>query len=883
VQPTKWCPKAPEPLLEQELARSLGISPLTARLLVNRNILTPREARIFLWGTPEDMYPPEMMRDLPALAGAIAEAVKAGEKILVYGDYDVDGMTATAILVKAIRLLGGDAVYYVPRREEGYGVHTEPLLRAASDGVRLAVTVDCGVTAHKAVQAAAALGMRLLVTDHHRPQGDLPETLVVNPRRADCSYPFKELAGAGVAMKVAQFLLASRFRDHDAEFFGLACLGTIADVVPLTGENRLLVRFGLPGLRKNAGLNALAAAVGLSGEISVRDVAYILAPRLNAAGRLGDARVGIDLLLSEDPLEQSSLVEELLHFNQVRQELEGRIMAEILAAMSTWEAVPPVAVFSGEGWHPGVTGVVASRMAEQLGRPVLVVAVDGDEARGSARCGPGFDIFSVLDACRSYLTEFGGHRCAAGFSLPSKDLEAFAAAVVKEVERGAGFESAPVDIDAVVRLADLSVDVVEEIERLAPWGHGNPEPRLGVLGAEVLDARPVGRDGAHLKMTVRKEGGAPVGAIAFRRGGDADSLRVRRRVDLMFVPMINEWQNRRRVELRVIDWEDAAPVRKHQARPRSALTDLFGTAAALVENETPPTLLSLFLAGETAETSGWPPRARSYPSRLIDKGGYPARNARLAECLRDGVPTLVVVGSPRRAPLVAAALRRREPSIGDRIAYLHPRLPGEQYEAAAELWRAGNLTCLVLAAEDLTAVERAPRVVVHDLPYDWTAWGAICEAADDLELAFRAEDRAANRILLKTLAPGRTFMAALYALLQRLCDGAGRRLVSTESLARTLASRLDSPVAPWTVTVGLAVLADLGLTEYHEEGEGMVAVLARPAGGKRGLACSAAFRRVHAIKRLSLRHQRYFIEAAAEDLAATLGFPKSPGGNSYGV
>ncbi|MDI6709334.1 MAG: single-stranded-DNA-specific exonuclease RecJ [Bacillota bacterium] len=877
MRATRWSPKPPEPALEHELARACGISALTARLLVNRGILTPREARVFLWGTPEDMHAPEMMRDLPALARAVTEAAMAGEKILVYGDYDVDGMTATAILVKAIRLLGGDALYYVPRRAEGYGVHPEPLLKAAGEGVRVAVTVDCGITAHEAVRAAAAQGMRLLITDHHRPQGDLPETLVVNPRRDDCCYPFKELAGAGVALKVAQSLLQSRFREHSAEFFGLACLGTIADVVPLTGENRLLVRFGLRGVRDNPGLNALADALGLAGEPSVRDVAYLLAPRLNAAGRLGDARVGVELLLSKDPGEQVSLVDELLRLNHVRQELEGRIMAEILATLSTRESLPPAAVFAGEGWHPGVTGVVASRMAEHLGRPVLVVAVEGDEARGSGRCGPDFDVFQALDACRSYLTEFGGHRCAAGFTVRRNDLEAFKAAFLAEVEAGTRREPPPVDIDAVVSLADLSVDVVTEIERLAPWGHGNPEPLLGAVGVYVLDTRPVGRDGAHLKMTVRQDGSDPVSAIAFRRGQDVENLCARGRVGLVFTPMVNEWRDRRSVELRVVEWPEPAEMQNRAQRAPSPLKGLFGAAAALAESETPPTLLALFRAGKAAETFAWPPRARRHPGRLVDRREHPARNAWLAERLRDGVPTLVVVGTPRRAPLVAAALRRREPSMGDRVAFLHPRLPGEQYEAVAALWRAGKLACLVLAAEDLAAVEQVPRTVVYDLPYDWSAWEAICEAAESLELAFRDDDRSANRRLLQTLAPGRTCIGALYTMLQRV--GAGPYVTSAEGLARALGSRLALPVAPWTVTVGLAVLADLGLAEYHEEGDGRVAVLARRAAGKRGLAASATFRRVHEIKRLSLRRQRRFVEAAAEEVAATLGLPKPSGGN----
>lgn len=884
MRSTKWYPQPREPVLERELARACGISELTARLLVNRGVLTPREARVFLAGTPEDLHAPEKMRDLPEVAGAITEAVTAGEKILVYGDYDVDGMTATAILVKAIRFLGGEAVYYVPRRAEGYGVHPEPLLQAADEGIRLAVTVDCGVTAHEAVGLAAARGMRLLITDHHRPQGNLPATLVVNPRRDDCPYPFKELAGAGVALKVAQTVLASRFREHAGEFFGLACLGTIADVVPLIGENRLLVRFGLPGLRANAGLNALAAALGVADEPSVRDVAYLLAPRLNAAGRLGDARVGVDLLLSEDPGEQSLLVDELMRLNQVRQELEGRVMAEILATLSTWGgAYPPAAVFAGEGWHPGVTGVVASRLAEHLGRPVLVMAVEGDEVRGSGRCGPDFDLFRALEACKSYLTEFGGHRCAAGFGLRRRDLEAFTAAFMAEAESSAGGERPPVAIDAVVKLAELSIDTVAEIERLAPWGHGNPEPLLGAVGVEVLDARPVGRDGAHLKLTVRQEHSDLFSAIAFRRGADGEGLCERRRVDLIFTPMVNQWRNRRSVELRVVDWPEPAGIQHRSGRSPSPVKGLFAVAPALAERETPPTLLAPSLAGVAVESFAWPPRARIYPEKLIDRREHPARNAWLARRLRDGVPTLVVVGTPRRAALVAAALRRREASIADRVAYLHPRLPGEQYQEVVALWRAGKLACLVLAAEDLPAVERAPLAVVYDLPYDWSVWPSICEAADGLELAFRADDRAANRRLLQTLAPGRTCIGALYTVLQRAGAGAGHYLTSVEALARILGSCLAVPVAPWTVTVGLAVLADLGLVAYHEEGEGRIAVLTRRADGKRGLAASATFRRVHEVKRLSLRRQRAFIEGAAEEVAATLGWPKSTGDNRNGL
>ncbi len=846
----KWHIKPGEPELERLLTQECALSPLFARLLVNRGVGSPEEVRSFLDGTLSDLLPSSAMRDLDACVSAIRKAITSGESILVYGDYDVDGMTATAVLVKAIRHLGGHAVFYLPLRTDGYGVHLHALSQARDQGVNLIVTVDCGVTAVEEVIAAGKMGLRILITDHHEPKDVLPATLIVNPKRHDCEYPFKELAGVGVAFKVATALLGDRRPEIEDELLGLACLGTIADVVPLVGENRIIVKLGLPLIRKNTGLAALASAAKLPATLTVRDVACGIAPKLNAAGRLGSAALGVELLLAEDPLEASRIADELLALNAVRKDLEDRVNTEVMATVSEWSSVPPVAVFAGEGWHPGVTGVVASRLADRLNIPVVLIAVEGEAARGSARSPYRFNMFRALEQCRSYLTEFGGHRNAAGFVLPAAAIEEFVRTIQEHAATMASDEGPILEIDAQVSFDDITEELVQEIERLSPWGNGNPQPVFCARNLRVERARLVGKDQQHLKLTVA-QGTRRFEAIAFGFGKEMDDIASSPALDLAFQPEINEWNGYRSLELRIVDW------REGETFPQRVIArSLYQKALALQDILLPGIDSDYWLAKNNGiRVSGL--------SRIFDLRDTADRMASLRELVHKGTPVFIAVSTRDTAPRLALQLGMND----GKAAFLHPHLPDTDREQVLKQWLAGEVPVLVAQPLDLPEEARTERVIVYDLLLTWSDWLTAAGAGKELYLLHAAVDQERNRLTLKTIAPNRKVIACVYTVIRK---GRGRRL-TVERLAGSVQKLVDAPVAPWTVRIGLTVLAELDVLSWAEDDGGRLEVDLGTVPAKRGLGCSPTFRLAHRVKRDSLACQKYFASQPADDLRTFFG------------
>ncbi|MEW6725414.1 MAG: single-stranded-DNA-specific exonuclease RecJ [Bacillota bacterium] len=849
----QWHIKSGEPELERLLIRECALSPLLARLLINRGVGSPEEVRSFLDGTLSDLPPSGAMRDLDACVVAIREAIASGETVLVYGDYDVDGMTATAVLVKAIRHLGGRAVFYLPTRADGYGVHLQALAQAREQGVNLVVTVDCGVTAVKEVIAAGEMGLRIIITDHHQPKGDLPATLTVNPKRPDCCYPFKDLAGAGVALKVATALLGDRrnkINEIEEELLGLACLGTIADVVPLVGENRIIVRLGLPFIRKNVGLAALASAARLPAAMTVRDVACGIAPKLNAAGRLDSAALGVELLLADDPSDAGRIADELLSLNAVRKDLEDRVSSEVMAAVSEWSSVPPVAVFAGEGWHPGVTSVVASRLADKLNIPVVLMAVEGEAARGSARSPYRFNMFHALEQCQSYLTEFGGHRNAAGFVLPAAAIGEFVRAIQEHAVAMAPAEGPILEIDAQIVFDDLTEELVQEIERLSPWGNGNPQPVFCARNLRVVRARLVGKDQQHLKLTVA-QGARRFEAIAFGFGKEMGDIASCPALDLAFRPEINEWNGHRSLELRVIDW------REGDAFPRRVTTgSLYRKALALRDVILPNIDSDYWLAKDEGIRAG-------SPSRIFDLRDMPDRMAHLRKLVHEKTPAFIAVSTRDTAPRLALGLGLND----GKAAFLHPHLPDPDREQIVKRWLAGEIPVLVAQPLDLPEEARTERVIVYDLLLTWSDWLTAAGAGKELYLLHAAVDQERNRLTLKTIAPNRRVIGCVYTVLRK---GQGRRL-TVERLAGSVQRLVEAPVAPWTVRIGLTVLAELGVLSWIEDDGGRLEVDLGAVAVRRGLGCSPTFRLAHRVKRDSLACQKYFALQPADDLRIFFG------------
>ncbi len=524
------------------LARELGIAELTAGVLVRRGYGTPEAARAFL-DSAMPAHDPLLLGDMAAACERIRAAVAAGERICVHGDYDADGICATALAVLTLRELGADVSWHLPSRfDEGYGVSAGTIARLAEDGVGLVLTVDCGITAVREVAEAKALGLDVVVTDHHRPGDELPDCPVVATRPSE--YPFPELCGTGVVSRLAQTLGVDVSRHLD-----LVALATIADVVPLVDENRALASAGLLALARTQkqGLQALMAAAHVDpAAVDAGAVGFRLAPRINAAGRLGHPGIALDLLLTEDRDDARRLAGDLERLNRDRQAVEERIAREAVARVEEWPEAKRRRrgyVLADEGWHEGVIGIVASRLVERFNRPVVLIAGGEEEWKGSGRSIPSFDLHGALGACSQHLERFGGHRAAAGLSIRPERVEAFAEALALHAEATVEEEDLrPVTVvDAVVpRGASLTLELAAELGRLAPFGLGNPEVTLLAAGCELAELQTVG-DGKHLRFRVRREGRDAGGAIAFGIGAQLDSYRRPGRYDVAFRLQENRW------------------------------------------------------------------------------------------------------------------------------------------------------------------------------------------------------------------------------------------------------------------------------------------------------------------------------------------------------
>jgi single-stranded-DNA-specific exonuclease len=524
------------------LARELGISEITAAVLVRRGYGTPETARAFLAAEPPG-HDPFLLGDVRAACDRIRGAVEAGTRICVHGDYDVDGICATALAVLTLRELGADVSWHLPSRfDEGYGVSAGTIAKLADEGVGLVLTVDCGITAVGEVAEAKALGLEVVVTDHHRPGDELPDCPVVATRPS--TYPFPELCGTGVVLKLAEALGVDMSSHLD-----LVALATIADVVPLVDENRALAAAGLLALARTQkpGLQALMACGGVDpAAVDAGAVGFRLAPRINAAGRLGHPGNALDLLLTGDRTEAKRLANDLERLNRERQGVEERIVREAVARVEEWPEAKQRRrgyVLADEDWHEGVIGIVASRLVERFHRPVVLIAGGEDGWKGSGRSIASFDLHAALSACSDRLERFGGHRAAAGLSIRPENVEAFADAFARHADAAVEEEDLqPVAVvDAVVpRGTKLTLELAAELGQLAPFGLGNPEVTLLAAGCELIDLQTVG-DGKHLRFRVRQDGADAGGAIAFGFGGQLDRLRRPARYDVAFRLQENRW------------------------------------------------------------------------------------------------------------------------------------------------------------------------------------------------------------------------------------------------------------------------------------------------------------------------------------------------------
>ncbi len=708
----------PSPVRPEEaaaMADELGILPAVARVMLNRGIISAGAARAFLYPSPEQLHSPWLMKGMEGAVERICAALDKGEKIVVHGDYDADGITAAALMVEALRQLGASAVdFYLPSRfREGYGLHREALEQIAAAGADLVITVDCGINAAAEAACARGLGLDLIVTDHHQPLAELEgAAAVLNPLQEGCPYPFKELSGAGIAFKLAAALMERAGAPFPAGLLDLAALGTVADVVPLLGENRVLVACGLEQLKRSPrlGLQALAGAAGLQQErIDSYALAFILAPPLNAAGRLGEADPAISLLLERDEAEAGRRALLLHQANRQRRDTEMQILqeAEAMLAADRRAAGETVITLAGEGWPHGVIGIVASRLVERYYRPAVLIGVEGSEGRGSARSIPGFDITAALSSCAPLLERFGGHTGAAGFTIdPSR---------VDDLREGLNSYAAPrlqgeklrplIELDAALEAPEIGIDLARQLRLLEPFGTGNPTPLFCSAGWELRSWRLVGGGKEHLKLNlVRDEHRAA--PIFFSAAALEPSLGRSRRFDLAFTLREGSYLDRPSLDMVLKDL-------------RSGDSRTCGRVA------------------------------------VIDRRGTSNRRAALQELLSagDGEPAVIFAGTERR------------------IAALKRFLPAEQRLAFLSSGRDNGDRNSALLAE-------CRLLVLYDLPLSGKLLEPFfkkCagDAGIHIWLLYGGADRKRNRLLLDLSLPSRSALSEIYSAWSEAASGSG--------------------------------------------------------------------------------------------------------------
>jgi single-stranded-DNA-specific exonuclease len=548
------------------LAAALGVHPVIARLLCLRGLGDVAEATRFLNPSIEHLNDPFKLADMTRAVERLERALAQRERIAIHGDYDVDGITSTVILRRALEMLGGDVVHFIPERlRDGYGLQTPAIERLHAERVSLVVSVDCGIRSTDAALRARELGVDLIVTDHHEPEGSLPPAYaVINPKRADCSYPDKHLAGVGVALKVVQALCdrAGKGKWLPA-FVKIAAIGTLADVVPLVGENRVIARLGLASLSRGPhtiGLRSLLDASGLSGKtIDSYQVSFMLAPRVNAAGRMSTPDIATRLLLATDEAmgeEARALAQQLNDENLRRQEEEADLVAQARKAIETDPSVGAhnVLVVGGEGWHRGVIGIAASKLVDMFHKPAIVLSVDGETAHGSCRSIPDFDMLAALEHCSDVFIRFGGHKQAAGLTMEAARVPEFRARVNAYADDVLEPDQLRprLRIDGPLNLRSISSELMRDLDSLGPFGMSNPRPVFHASGVEIVDGPRTLKD-RHLKMTFAQDG-RRFRAIAWRAAERADFLtRNRAGVNLAFSLEKNEYQGETYFELNVCD------------------------------------------------------------------------------------------------------------------------------------------------------------------------------------------------------------------------------------------------------------------------------------------------------------------------------------------
>jgi len=563
----RWSLLNPDQNTVSSVKKAFRTSEVIARVLANRNILNPNLARPFFTPNLDMLHNPYLMQDMDKAVKRVLTNINSGKPIMVFGDYDVDGTTGAASLYLAFQKFGADVTYYIPDREkEGYGLSYHGIEVAKDIGIDLIITCDCGINAFVQVDFANEQNIDIIITDHHTTDTELPKAhAILNPKREDCEYPFKGLCGGGVAFKLITAIgneLNIPLTDYE-EIIPLITLGTAADVVPIKDENRVIVHHGLNILEnlEKPGLKTLLELAGLKGHISVGQLVFSIAPRINAAGRIGDANRAVELLVTDDQDKARLLAKELDNENKRRQIIQQAVVDEALLKVNAEADLKNenALVLANAGWHPGVVGIVASKIKEEFNRPTIIIALENGSGKGSARSVAGFDLYEALTACKTHLDDYGGHPMAAGLTLSNKKLEDFKKAFINFANERLTEENlqATLTLDSEIALQDITPRFMEFLDKLSPYGPGNMRPKFAIRNAEIAGApKVIGKTGEHIRFKIR-QGLKSCSAVGFGLSNKYEMLITGQPVDIACVVETNEWQGNTSIQMNVRDIKQA--------------------------------------------------------------------------------------------------------------------------------------------------------------------------------------------------------------------------------------------------------------------------------------------------------------------------------------
>lgn len=802
--------------LRQELSNALGISDIIAQVLINRGIVDTVTANDFLTGGIENLADAYLLKDMEKAVIRIAEAITRRQKIIVYGDYDVDGITSSALLYKVIKELGGTIEYYIPERQsEGYGLNHTALTSLIQSGTELLITVDCGISAVDEVNAVAHQ-LDIIITDHHQPPAVLPLAYaIINPKQKDCSYPEKNLAGVGVAFKLSQ-ALSRHYYGHDDKFLkylDLVAIGTVADIVSLTGENRILVKLGLNAFihTESIGLKELTAVCRVDlGKIDAGKIGFAIAPRLNAAGRISRADYGVELLITNNIDRARELATYLECENIQRQTVEKDIQSAAEGVVSELNLnISKVLVVVGHDWHPGVIGIVASRLVEKYFRPVFMISIRDGIGKASCRSIPAFDIYDALSQCSDILLQFGGHRQAAGFSVLPENIEELNA----RLNHIACTVLTPDDfipiltIDSLLSLEEVNKGFLEQLGCLEPYGMGNRSPVFVCKDIEVEQVRTLGQEARHLKLKVKQKNSTN-DVVAWQMGELAEEIQPAEKIEMAFFPEINEWQGQQKIQLRAYD------IRKKEITEVERLYSLHGQKelqfSCLEDCYIAENIVAL--KNDLSQQLHW--ELKDYRN-VVDKTTYIVNLIKMQE------KTLIFVNTPQAAFELAQGIRESLSKYKERIGFFHSQLD-ETWRKKVQAWCKEDqfiVLCTTLIGTEDIAMDDIRHIVVYNVPLNMQSLVQQCKLVGynktiNIHLLFNQNDLKDNHSLLQKLRPERIVIGQIYLVLKNYAED----FITDLQVAELVRSKYQTVICKSSVSIAIEILEDLNLLTHETSG-----------------------------------------------------------------